>query len=139
MSVRYIDDYHIETSAEWGTTLYHICEFAERFEERGCLGIFPLRSSLPDRCYSTLDSTGEVIIIQKGDKGYYHIDITDDTKEANRTLVDEQNAKMGVSRAQEEAMKAGSMFGWDVPAADPKNYDESGRPIPASHERSEAR
>jgi len=54
-------------------------------------------------------------------------------------LVDEQNAKMGVSRAQEEAMKAGSMFGWDVPAADPKNYDDAGKPIPARHERSDAR
>lgn len=139
MYCRYIDDYHFETTSAGRSTLYHICEFAERFEQNGEQAMFPLRSSLPDRCYSTLDSTGEVIIIQKGDTGYYHIDISDDTKEANRALVDEQNAKMGVSRAQEEAMKAGSMFGWDVPAADPKNYDESGRPIPARHERSEAR
>ncbi len=49
MRVRYIDDYHIETQAEWGNTLYHICEFAERFEARGCQDIFPLRSNLPDR------------------------------------------------------------------------------------------
>lgn len=139
MFCRYIDDYHFETTSAGRSTLYHICEFAERFEQNGDQAIYPMRSSLPDRCYSTLDSTGEVIIIQKGDKGYYRIDITDDTKEANRALVDEQNVKMGVSRAQEEAMKAGSMFGWDVPAADPKNYDDAGRPIPARHERSEAR
>ncbi len=46
MTCRYIDDYHMETNAEWGNTLYHICEFAERFEERGCQDIFPLRSTL---------------------------------------------------------------------------------------------
>ena len=31
----------------------------------------------------------------------------------------EQNRKLGVTTAQEEAMKIGSMCGWDVPGADP--------------------
>ena len=128
MRVRYIDDYHMETNAEWGNTLYHICEFAERFEERGCQDIFPLRSSLPERCYSILDSTGDIIIIQKGDKGYYHIEVTEATKEENRALVDSQNEKLGISKAQEEAMKAGSIFGWACPAADPDNYNNIGVP-----------
>ena len=126
MRVRYIDDYHMETNAQWGNTLYHICEFAERFEERGCQDIFPLRSTLPERCYSILESTGDIIIIQKGEKGYYHVEVTEGTKEDNRSFVDSQNEKLGISKAQEEAMKAGSMFGWDVPAADPQSYDENG-------------
>ena len=140
MRVRYIDDYHIETQAEWGNTLYHICEFAERFEARGCRDIFPLRSNLPDRCYSILESTGDIVIIAKGEKGYYHIEVTENTPEENRRFVDSQNAKLGITRGQEEAMKAGSMFGWATPAADPKNYNDNGTPIPPSRkDRGDAR
>ena len=42
MTVRYIDDYHIETFSGRGTILYHICEFAEHFEEQKCKDIFPM-------------------------------------------------------------------------------------------------
>jgi hypothetical protein len=35
---------------------------------------------------------------------------------------------MGVTRAQEEAMLAGSLFGWHTKAADPRSYDENGQP-----------
>ena len=47
--------------------------------------------------------------------------------EESRALVDEYNRKLGVTKPQEEAMKAGSMFGFQVHAADPKNYDENGK------------
>jgi len=39
------------------------------------------------------------------------------------------NDAMGVTKAQAAAMAAGSMFGWDAPAADPANYDEKGTPL----------
>ena len=125
---RFIDETHFETSGAYPRALYHICEFAERLEKSHGT-VIPLRSSLPEQCYSVLPDTGELIIIKKGESGYYRTDIDMGSKAENRALADEYNAKLGVSKAQEQAMSAGSMFGWQVPGADPKNYDESGQPI----------
>ena len=129
---RYIDDTHLEV----GNNLYHICEFAERMQRNGVQTI-PLRSSLPEKCFSTLKSTGEMIVITKGEKGYASTGIypqSDSTKEGASAL----NAANGVTKAQEAAMVAGSMFGWETPAADSKNYDEQGVPIrPKAKDRDE--
>lgn len=132
---RYIDQYHLEV----GRNLYHICEFAELMEQNGST-VIPLRSSLPEQCYGTLASTGELIIIRKGESGYYRTDIDAGSKEANRNLAEEQNRLCGVTKAQAEAMSAGSMFGWATPAANPANYDENGKMIYSKvKERNDAR
>lgn len=137
---RYIDDYHMELSGGYSNSLYHICEFAEQLEEHKCQGVIPLRSSLPKQCYGTLLDTGKIVIYKRGETGYYKTDIPYTTKEDARALVDEHNARGGVSKAQEAAMAAGSMFGFDVPAADPANYDENGQPIKPKHrDRGDAR
>ena len=137
---RYIDDYHMELSGGYSNSLYHICEFAEQLEEHKCQGVIPLRSSLPEQCYGTLLDTGKIVIYKRGETGYYKTDIPYTTKEDARALVDEHNARGGVSKAQEAAMAAGSMFGFDVPAADPSNYDENGQPIKPRHrDRGDAR
>ena len=120
---RYIDETHLEV----GNSLYHICEFAERMQRNGVQTI-PLRSSLPDKCFSYLESTGEMIVITKGEKGYTPTGIypqSDSPKNGASAL----NAANCVTKAQEAAMVAGSIFGWETPAADPKNYDEQGIPI----------
>ena len=136
---RYIDDYHFETRSPGFGDLYHICEFAERYTERGCQGIIPLRSSLPEKCFSYLESTGEMIIITKGKKGYIPTGASGENM-TPREAVDAANKTIGVTKAQEAAMVAGSMFGWQVPGADPKNYDEQGLPVrPKARERDEAR
>ena len=130
---RDIDDYHMELSGGYSNSLYHICEFAEQLEEHKCQGVIPLRSSLPELCYGTLLDTGKIVIYKRGETGYYPTDIPYTSKEEARIIVDEQNAVGGVSKAQEAAMAAGSMFGFDVPAADPSNYDENGQPIKPRH------
>lgn len=132
---RYIDDYHLEVGSE----LYHICQFAEIMERNGNT-VVPLRSSLPEQCYSTLLDTGAVVILKRGETGYYKTDIPFTDKADAKAIVEEHNGLLGVSKAQEEAMKAGSMFGFQVPAADPKNYDEHGTPIkPKQKDRGDAR
>ena len=132
---RYIDDYHLEV----GRNLYHICELAERMEQNGA-AITPLRSILPEQCYSALLDTGAVVILKRGETGYYKTDIPFQDKEEAKQLVTEYNEKLGVTKAQSEAMKAGSMFGFEVPGADPKNYDENGTPIkPKQKDRGDAR
>ena len=127
MCVRYIDEYHMEISGAWGNDLYHICQFAERFEERNCKAIFPMRSTLPDHCYSMLSSENRLIKIIKGESGY--LDLAE-LRENGREIVDGKNGMLGVTKAQEAAMVVGSMFGWDKPGADPANYDDQGVPIP---------
>ena len=137
--VRYIDDYHIEVG--YGTTrsLYHICEFAERMEQNQ-YRVIPLRSSLPEQCYTTLQATGEIVTVKRGERGYEPSGLPDDGPLANRATVDRLNAENGVSKAQEQAMFAGSLFGWEVRAADPKNYTEDGILIkPPARSRGDAR
>lgn len=121
---RYIDDYHLEV----GNNLYHICEFAERMEQNGN-AVIPLRSSLPEQCYMFVQTENCVGIVKKGETGFYRTDIQGGKPSETNALVNEMNAKLGLSKAQTEAMKAGSMFGWDTPAADPKSYDDNGVPI----------
>lgn len=135
---RYIDDYHVEVGNGWNSLL-HICQFAEVMERNGST-VIPLRSSLPEQCYGILPNTGELIIVKKGESGYYRTDVSGESKEENCALADEYNGKLGVNKAQAAAMLAGSMFGWAVPAADPKNYDENGQPVRPRHkDRGDAR
>ena len=83
----------------------------ERFE--------PYRDKLPQLCFTLLPGTGQLICVKRGESGYYPSDWSTPDAQENRRIADEQNRKLGVTPAQEEAMKIGSMCGWDVPGADP--------------------
>ena len=132
---RYINESHVQV----GDTLYHVSEFAELMERNGST-VTPLRSSLPDQCYGFLAATNEITILKKGEIGYYRTDIPFNNKEEAQALVAEYNRKLGVTKAQEAAMIAGTLFGWTCPAADPQNYTEDGLPIkPKRHDRGDAR
>lgn len=68
--------------------------------------------SNPRICIARHPSTGQAIHLKEGESGFWPIygDLPDEEIEAF-------NSRHGNSPAQVEAMLAGSMFGWDVPAA----------------------
>lgn len=120
---RYIDETHLEV----GNNLYHICEFAERME-RGGNTYAPKETPLPRECLSVLADTGELVKIDRYRMGCMPRSVQK-TPEENRETASRYNEHYGVSKAQEAAMLAGSMSGWDTPLAKPKSYDENGVPI----------
>ena len=86
-------------------------------------------SNLPDCCFSINQTKNPLtlIIIKKGESGYYRTDYPNAASpEAAKEWRDEVNARLGVTKAQRAAMEVGSMFGWDVPGANPDCYDENG-------------
>jgi len=95
------------------------------------------KHGLPDICYSTLPTTDEIIVIKCNERRYRRCEFSTSDPEYNREFANDRNIKMGVTRAQEEAMLAGSMFGWDVPAAKPWHYDKDGNPRPPQPKKNE--
>ena len=84
-----------------------------------------LAEGLPELCFSTLKSTGELICIKRGESGYYKSDWNTDSAEKNQELADYNNERLGVTDAQRQAMECGSMHGWNVPDADPSAYEQN--------------
>jgi hypothetical protein len=85
---------------------------------------------LPHYCFSILPSTGEMIRITRGESGYRLCNSRGMTPETVRTKVNNENELRQITRAQEEAMLGGSLFGWHTPSAKPWNYDTDGKPRP---------
>ena len=79
---------------------------------------------LPELCFSTLQTTGQLICIKRGEAGYYPSEWDTGDKERNVELADELNENLGVTPVQRQAMEIGSLAGWDVPGADPKAYGQ---------------
>ena len=100
----------------WNSENWSIQTEQERFALKVAEG-------LPELCFSTLASTGQLICIRRGESGYHLSDWDTGDKERNVELADLMNERRGVTPAQRQAMEIGSMAGWDVPGADPSNYE----------------
>lgn len=79
---------------------------------------------LPEMCASTLVGTGEAIVIRRGETGYWPL--------PDGMTIDHIEATFRATPAQIAAMEAGSMFGWDMPGADPDRYTDKGLLRPAA-------
>ncbi len=100
------------------------------FDNRWLLPELAGKHELPNDCFSVLPSTGELIFIVMGEKGYFPSGKSTPDRDINRQIASASNALLGVTRGQEEAMLAGSLFGWGKPAVCPWRYDQDGRPRP---------
>lgn len=74
---------------------------------------------LPELCYDVHDVTGAPVILKRGETGFYE---TDWPALHAEEVVTRKNAALGVTPAQREAMKAGSLFGFHTAMADPDTY-----------------
>lgn len=79
-----------------------------------------LSHCLPAMCATHLPSTHEPIVIKRGESGHWPL--------PDGMTIERINAVFHATPAHVAAMLAGSMFGWDVPGADPTRYDAQGHP-----------
>ena len=85
------------------------------------------RNELPETCFSILPSSGQLIIIRCGERGYYPSEWDAGNREENREIASSHNVRRGITDIQEAAMLAGSMFGWNTPGANPQWYLDNAR------------
>jgi len=128
--------FYVRSFSRYGTD-YDLYVFA--YDSYYLLPELAGQHELPELCYSTLPLDGSVITINRYEKGYrqFSSPITDRT--INREFVNAANERLDVTPAQEQAMFAGSMFGWQTPAAKPWNYHADGtlRPLPPTKKEQE--
>lgn len=75
---------------------------------------------LPEYCYVEDPVSEKAVRVVKGVMGYFPVE-----SELSEKSTKELNEGIGVTDIRiAEAMLTGSMFGWNVPGADPNNYDE---------------
>lgn len=90
---------------------------------------------LPVRCYGYMPSDpNAVTLVERGMHGYSPYKSTGGRAEAIRL-----NEAVGVTVPQMEAMVAGSLFGFHVPAANPAIYDADGKVCRTKFGRSKSR
>jgi hypothetical protein len=73
-------------------------------------------ANLPERSYAYHPTSGETIMVKRGERGFYPV-----TTDVKPELL---NKVRGVTPQQAAAMLTGSLFGWDCPLADPAEFTE---------------
>ena len=123
-------DYAIYLRCEPQDYGYHF--YAYCYDKNLLLDKLAKDRGLPRYCSAYLPTTQEEIRIDIAESGYIPM-----RKNENDGNVKKMNQELGVTPAQAKAMQIGSMFGWDVPGADPKSYDDKGKAIRKKEGREE--
>lgn len=88
---------------------------------------------LPDMCAKPHPYNGTVIIIKRGVMGYYDapalLQYASGRGLTTAEKIEAFNEAHGATKRHIAAMEVGSMFGWEIPAADIDLYDDDGKPI----------
>lgn len=109
-------------------TQYRMGDYDLSCTDDNGMAIEPNGTYLPGSCLSVSNLDGSLIYITRDEKGFRPAGDNADPGHY-RAHADRENEADGVTKAQEAAMVHGSMFGWNTPGADPRNYDENGRAI----------
>ena len=102
--------------------------------------VLAVLQKLPPECWAWDVSRPGISLIRRGVMGHYpreplppelaHLKAKGDypkLHDAGRAYVAELNRTQGITHEQELAMEIGSMFGWEVPGADPDNHRKEAR------------
>ena len=77
------------------------------------------------------------ILVRYGEESYELFPQYGCTATENRKYATERNREFGVTPAQVAAMENGSVYGWDIPMADVRNYDKDGHYFPMEEQKGE--
>jgi hypothetical protein len=82
-----------------------------------------MTTETPERCFVLVPGAApgnRVAIAKRGEHGYYLTDLDSHTETGQQlqTTVDKMNERLGVGKAEAQAMLYGSVLGWHVQAAD---------------------
>jgi hypothetical protein len=132
--IRTLDfSYYVRCNPRYGDYDIALCAYDNRYLLPELAG----KHELPRKCFCLLPSGNEMILIDRNKKEHTLFKTTGAPKDA-RLVVNEMNEAIGVTRAQEAAMLAGAMLGWNTPAAKPWNYEPDGTPrLPAPRKKDE--
>lgn len=78
-----------------------------------------MNDNLPMRAAVMVPGQNMAGLVDRGDHGYIPM------PSWSALQADAWNERHGVSHAQREAMLVGSMFGWEVPGANPDHYADA--------------
>lgn len=129
---KYLNESHVQV----GNNIFHICEFAGIMERNGTSYVPEKPQKLPKMCYAQLPSSGAIIKIVRGEKGYQECALSTESRENNRRMIDDLNGRRNITYQQEAAMLGGSMFGWRTRAARTDSYDLKGNAVKPEKRRS---